>query len=129
MVWALSGCSLGVDALGVDTMADEGPALAIAGPHDQLVYNVADDVDPDHDGIQLTVRVDVASPAIERVELGVREVGLSDVVAEDLAGRRAAFFDVTLAGTDTAITAAATLDDQNEDAQRVQVQAILRAVQ
>jgi hypothetical protein len=107
--------------------------LAIAGPHDELVYNDADDEDRDVDGIQLTVRVDLADDIgadIERVDLTVRDLTLSDVVTEDLAGRRAAFFDVTLAGTDTQVIARATtahIPPGATDA-RVEVQAILRAL-
>ncbi len=106
--------------------------LAIAGPHDTLAYNDADDEDRAVDGIQLTVRVDLLDIGadIERVDLVVRDAALSDVVTEDLAGRRAAFFDVTLAGTDTPVIASAETEHAPPDATdaRVQVHAILRAL-
>ena len=123
-----TGCSIDVDPLGAPE-AIETVALEIAGPHEALVYNVADDEDPGCSGIQLTLRVDVAQDDIEAVDLLVRDIALTDVVTADLAGRRAAFFDVTLVGTDTQVIAAADTDAPQSAPERVEVQAILRAVQ
>ena len=114
------GCSGGVDALS-PYQADTQTPLAIAGPHATLVYTSADDDDLDSTGIQLVLRVDVDDELIQSVELTLPGAALADVVAEDLAGRRAAFFQVTLAGLDTPVTARA--------AGAVEVQALLRALQ
>lgn len=144
---ALSRCAFGVLVLAVIATSTAcgagvhlGPAeageyvapLAIAGPHDALVYNDADDEDRDVDGIQLTLRVDLLDDIgedIERVDLAVLDVAMNDVVTEDLAGRRAAFFDVTLVGSDTPVIASAETQHAPPDATeaRVHVQAILRA--
>lgn len=91
----LSGCSLGVAEAPLDP---DAAALAIAGPREGLVYNEADDEDPEAPGIQLWLRVDVEDEDIERVNLAlpVDAWSASDVVSEDQSGRRAAFFEVTL---------------------------------
>lgn len=125
-------CGAGVYLAPAEEPAYVAP-IAIAGPHDALVYNDADDEDRALDGIQLVVRVDLADDIgadIERVDLAVGDIAMNDVVTEDLAGRRAAFFDVTLAGTDTRVIASAVSEHAPPDATdaRVQVQAILRAI-
>lgn len=127
-----SACGAAVGAVGAGDDVVTAP-LMIAGPHDELVYNAADDEDADAPGIQLTVRVDVA-PDIERVDLVIVDDQWSDVVTEDLAGRRAAFFDVTLIGTDTPVTASADNASEEPDAAtgqvkpRLEARAILRAI-
>jgi hypothetical protein len=93
-----SGCALDVGPADVIDKAKPAP-LAIVGPNEGLFYTDADDVDPAVPGIQLTVRVDVQDDTIDVVHLALDQNDASAVVAEDLAGRRAAFFDVTLAST------------------------------
>lgn len=98
LVLALAaGCSLGVDEV---TLEPGAAPLAIAGPRDGLVYTAADDEDPEAPGIQLWLRVDVDDADIERVDLAMpaSSWSASDVVSEDLSGRRAAFFAITLDG-------------------------------
>lgn len=123
-----SACSAGIPAL---AEPDAPPApLAIAGPHEELVYTVADDEDPDAPGIQLVVRVDVEDEAIDVVELAVHGVLARDAVADDLAGRRAAFFDVSLTGADTRLLARARMAATGATAAHdVAAEALLRAIQ
>jgi hypothetical protein len=98
LVVACSGCALEIGPADVIEKAQPAP-LAIVGPDEGLFYTDADDVDPGMPGIQLTVRVDVQDEAIDTVHLALEQNDTSEVVVEDLAGRRAAFFDVTLAST------------------------------
>jgi hypothetical protein len=95
---ALTGCALDIGPADVLENAKPAP-LAIVGPDEGLFYTEADDVDPVAPGIQLTVRVDVQDEAIDVVHLALDQHDASEAVTEDLAGRRAAFFDVTLAST------------------------------
>ncbi len=91
-----SGCAAGIGEVPFD--APPPPPLSIAGPGEGLAYTAADDEDPEAPGIQITVRVDVDDEGIQRVGFSLPREGLAldDVVSEDLAGRRAAFFPVTL---------------------------------
>lgn len=94
-VLAMPACSLGLGDVVMEQAAAPIP-LTIAGPRDGLVYTNADDEDPILAGLQLTLRVDVDDESIARVDLACDAVDLSDVVTDDLDGRRAAFFPVTL---------------------------------
>ena len=124
---ALAGCSASVPALPpYEGQAGQAPVvLAIAGPHEELIYSTADDDDLQEPGIQIVLRVDVQDERIMQVHMAVNDGAASDdVVAEDLAGRRAAFFPVTLAGVDTPLMARAVLEGTGP----IEVQAVLRAV-
>lgn len=101
-------CSIGLTDS--DTLAE--PALPVAPltiADADVVYTDADDEDPDVAGLQVTLRVDVADEVIERVVLhnDAEHVDLSRPVREDLDGRRAAFFLVTLPFLENPVRAAA----------------------
>ena len=104
-----AACSTGVAPIEIVDDAKPTP-LAIVGPNEGLFYTDADDDDPATPGIQLTVRVDVDDDAMSEVRLAVDADALTAVVSEDLAGRRAAFFDVTLASTGEHPAVARALD-------------------
>lgn len=100
-VTSTTACSAGLG----DLELGDGPApFTIIGPREGLVYTDADDEDELRAGIQLVLRVDVDDEAVEQVDLAMPAEGfsLTDVVAEDLSGRRAAFFEVTLDDTGSA---------------------------
>lgn len=93
----LPACSIGLsesDSL-VEGALPVAP-LTIVDP--EVVYTDADDEDLDSPGLQVTLRVNVADEAIERVVLHNDADGtdLSDPVRDDLDGLRAALFLVTL---------------------------------
>ena len=112
-------CSIDIQDAPVE-MNPTPPAMTIVGPSDGLFYNAADDEDPATPGIQLTLRVDVDDEAIADVDLAVDGATQSDVVAEDLSGRRAAFFAVTLGSADEHAVVARSL--------HAEAHAVLRAV-
>lgn len=101
-------CSIGLPA--GDTLAE--PALPVAPltiADADVLYTDADDEDPDRAGLQVTLRVDVGDEAIDRVVLhnDADGVDLSQPVHDDLDGRRAAFFLVTLPLLENPMRAAA----------------------
>ncbi|MBI1946482.1 MAG: hypothetical protein HYS27_12345 [Deltaproteobacteria bacterium] len=101
-------CSIGLPA--GDTLAE--PALPVAPltiADADVLYTDADDEDLDLDGLQVTLRVDVADEAIDRVVLhnDAAGVDLSEPVRDDLDGRRAGFFLVTLPLLENPVRAAA----------------------
>ncbi|OGQ13540.1 MAG: hypothetical protein A2138_15990 [Deltaproteobacteria bacterium RBG_16_71_12] len=101
-------CSIGLT--GSDTLAE--PALPVAPltiADADVLYTDADDEAPDVAGLQVTLRVNVADEAIERVVLhnDADGVDLSQPVHDDLDGERAAFFLVTLPFLENPVRAAA----------------------
>ena len=104
----LPACSIGL--LEGDVLAE--PALPVSPLTivDQgVVYTDADDEDLLSPGLQVTVRVDVADEAIDRIVLHNDADGteLSDPVHDDLDGQRGAFFLVTLPLLENPVRAAA----------------------
>ncbi len=103
----LPACSVGLPESA--TLAE--PSLPIAPltiVDDQVIYTDADDEDPDIDGLQVTLRVDVGDEAIDRVILHLAgDVDLSEPVRPDLDGVRSARFLVTLPHAENPVRATA----------------------
>ncbi|MCC7070761.1 MAG: hypothetical protein IT383_05530 [Deltaproteobacteria bacterium] len=103
----LPACSMGMPES--DTLAEPSlPIEALTIVDGDVIYTDADDEDPDIDGLQITLRVEVADEAIERVVLyGADGTDLSEPVHTDLDGARGAFFLVTLPYAENPVRVAA----------------------
>lgn len=104
----LPACSVGLPE--GDTLAEPPLPVAPLTIVDQdVIYTDTDDEDLGAPGLQVTVRVEVADEAIDRVVLHNEADGtdLSDPVQADLDGNRVALFLVTLPLAENPVRAAA----------------------